>query len=970
MSPRDETPTLFFLFIVGAASVFAILLMNGQFQDNSVGESYAVPEDIPSFYAPPWNPFTNEPFLTVTQTADTANPGEDVTVTVDAEDKSMLFYKDFYIYDKSVTGKWRVKHFAQNPTLGDWIAEDASATLTVNASTLDRESWVIVYACAAVDSEWKCGCFNSQDADCEKWSIENFTAPTLCTDDALCAGQNAGPYCTTNQTWLVTCTAGSDGCLDATVKSCTPKSCLVSGTTPACTSCVDTPPAPSTVNCGMNGTGTLCNGSAYNVPGTFCASGKSCVDDECVTTWWRDNDGDGYGDPAVSVQAATQPSGYVADSTDCDDSDAQVHPSATETCDGKDDDCDGQTDEGSMLCTDSNSCTSDVCNGASGCSHSNVADGTSCSPPTGGTCQSGSCETGCSDECSSGSVGCDGNTPWVCGEANDGDSCYEKIDKTSCTSTQTCEPSTGTCKDSCDSCSGSSTRCGPGTTKCTYIGQCAYVQTCTDGCWQQSKICDYGATCSSGSCTYLNCASDLAKYGHQECTSDDSSKRCSGDVVQQCTQWSEDCYFWKTITDCSTQGKTCDSSTYTCTDSTSSDGDSSQAACNVAPDQTTNPSSCLTCNPQQLAFDYGIKWLESWPSGAEGTGQCCGHDANEWLLYDQRNEAIKSCCDSPNDCVDASGACKPDNALYGGKFCYYDWWYECKESTLCLGHKSGATPPPTKECYYQNGAYTWGDYNSPPVEDCSDGKDNDCDGKVDSDDSDCTSGDDHALLATFLADNGLTLSQVTAQFDADDHLYDLEVFNRGADDWSTISQMTHLQTLSLGANRFSGSLPAWLGGLSNLHYLYLGANQFSGSLPAEIGQLSNLQALSLHDNQFSGSLPSSLGGLSNLQVLYLGANQFSDSLPAWLGGLSNLQVLSLHDNQFSGSLPAEIGQLSNLQVLYLNHNAFSGVAPATLNNIIPNLQGGNLADNCLGISQIQAACEANNHVACTPQNTC
>gem|GEM_PF-2762579 len=155
---------------------------------------------------------------------------------------------------------------------------------------------------------------------------------------------------------------------------------------------------------------------------------------------------------------------------------------------------------------------------------------------------------------------------------------------------------------------------------------------------------------------------------------------------------------------------------------------------------------------------------------------------------------------------------------------------------------------------------------------CDNGKDDDCDGDVDSDDSDCTSGDDHALLATFLADNGLTSSQVTTQFDADGHLYELKVFYRGADDWSTISQMTHLQILALGANQFSGSLPAWL------------------------GQLSNLQFLDLGDNQFSGSLPAWLGGLSKLQVLSLGDNQFSGSLPAWLGGLSKLHYLSLENN--------------------------------------------------------------------------
>lgn len=43
----------------------------------------------------------------------------------------------------------------------------------------------------------------------------------------------------------------------------------------------------------------------------------------------RDNDGDGY--PAAE---------------DCDDTNPDVYPGATETCDGVDQDCDGEIDEG------------------------------------------------------------------------------------------------------------------------------------------------------------------------------------------------------------------------------------------------------------------------------------------------------------------------------------------------------------------------------------------------------------------------------------------------------------------------------------------------------------------------------------------------------------------------------------------------------------------------------------------------
>ena len=70
------------------------------------------------------------------------------------------------------------------------------------------------------------------------------------------------------------------------------------------------------------------------------------VDRATGGTWYTDSDGDGYGDASADVWACTQPSDAVTDTTDCDDTDAAIHPAADEICNGGvDDDCDGAADD-------------------------------------------------------------------------------------------------------------------------------------------------------------------------------------------------------------------------------------------------------------------------------------------------------------------------------------------------------------------------------------------------------------------------------------------------------------------------------------------------------------------------------------------------------------------------------------------------------------------------------------------------
>lgn len=72
----------------------------------------------------------------------------------------------------------------------------------------------------------------------------------------------------------------------------------------------------------------------------------SFILDNGYITYYRDEDGDGYGDPYRFITASSCPAGYVTDHTDCNDHNSHVHPHASEILsNGLDDNCNGVADE-------------------------------------------------------------------------------------------------------------------------------------------------------------------------------------------------------------------------------------------------------------------------------------------------------------------------------------------------------------------------------------------------------------------------------------------------------------------------------------------------------------------------------------------------------------------------------------------------------------------------------------------------
>ena len=126
--------------------------------------------------------------------------------------------------------------------------------------------------------------------------------------------------------------ADRDGFGDAT--STTTACDVPSGYTADDDDCDDTDAA-------INPTATeLCDGLDNDCDGV--------VDDDASggATWYADTDGDGFGDFLAVQVACDAPPDHVADSADCNDTNAAINPDATEVCDGADNDCDGTVDVG------------------------------------------------------------------------------------------------------------------------------------------------------------------------------------------------------------------------------------------------------------------------------------------------------------------------------------------------------------------------------------------------------------------------------------------------------------------------------------------------------------------------------------------------------------------------------------------------------------------------------------------------
>ena len=259
------------------------------------------------------------------------------------------------------------------------------------------------------------------------------------------------------------CPGGCDDFIDCTIDSCVQNVCKYA-----------LGPCPP---------GLLCDVTAGCIGAPACASV-----DNCLQQWANDPCKANIRCDAATATCAfdlldtdgDQHAPIVCGGDDCDDSDADRNPTVAETCDGKDNDCDGSVDDGAT-CGGGLTCQGGVC----ACPPTNAC-GSECVDKNTSVVHCGECNHPCpiAASCVGGVCQCPGSQA-VCGA--------------SCVNTQNDPANCGTCGNVC----GLGFTCTNGTCNCpntVCANACVNTQTDAFNCGGCGTVCPAGATCQSGGC--------------------------------------------------------------------------------------------------------------------------------------------------------------------------------------------------------------------------------------------------------------------------------------------------------------------------------------------------------------------------------------------------------------------------------------------------------------------------------------
>jgi hypothetical protein len=264
------------------------------------------------------------------------------------------------------------------------------------------------------------------------------------------------------------------------------------------------------------------------------------IDEDVTTSFYADADGDGYGDPAASVEDCDPEDGYTADDTDCDDTNPDAYPDAEEVCDEADNNCDGIVDEGvtTTFYTDTDG------------DQYGLADDTTeaCALPTGYAADPGDCDDTTADVspaveevCNAIDDNCDGSidegvTTTFYADA-DGDGFGDRSD-----STEACDQPTGTVSDDTD-CDDTESAANPGEAEV-----CDEIDNDCDGTVDEDDASDAATWYADGDGDGFGDVDDSTAsctqptgYVSDETDCDDTDSTISPDGEEVCNDADDDC---------------------------------------------------------------------------------------------------------------------------------------------------------------------------------------------------------------------------------------------------------------------------------------------------------------------------------------------------------------------------------------------------------------------------------------------
>jgi cysteine-rich repeat protein len=188
-------------------------------------------------------------------------------------------------------------------------------------------------------------CDGSPDDGCECGDDQCMPGETFVTCTADCPAPGNGTPCDDGDLCTAPDAYQNGVCIPGAAVTCDDgNACVIGGSCNPATGC-----SATKVNCDdqVACTEDWCDpatGCAHTPVDTLCSDGDSCTLDSCEPLSGcvhapdpacqnQDTDGDGYASVATG-------------GTDCDDNNAAIHPGAAELCNGVDDDCNGQVDDG------------------------------------------------------------------------------------------------------------------------------------------------------------------------------------------------------------------------------------------------------------------------------------------------------------------------------------------------------------------------------------------------------------------------------------------------------------------------------------------------------------------------------------------------------------------------------------------------------------------------------------------------